>query len=228
MLTQHLFRKPIITGTIIVLALFIVAMVAWNTSHVTAATPVMLPIEVVSPDGTAHEKAVTIDVPNGASASQLWLQAHGLSYQEKASVKINDGDWIALRNDTPGLEVAAPARYFGGIGGGHQTMKLILDVSSGSIKSDTNTIAFRFNQTDGRASAFRILQFNFLDGNEKNLFQNRHSLRKIPILGNHHSLVPRILLKERSYGKRPRWSSRRDSQLSRLVVQVAIPKMALI
>ncbi|NOK57948.1 MAG: hypothetical protein GFH27_549287n252 [Chloroflexi bacterium AL-W] len=169
MLTQRLSHNSLMMSMVIVLSMFIIIVVVWNTNHATAATPVTLPIEVVSPDGGAHEKSVAIDMPNSASATQLWIQAHGLTYQEKASVKINNGDWIALRNDTSGLAVAAPARYFGGIGGGHQTIKLTLDLPEGTVQSGTNTIAFRFNQTDGRASAFRILQFNFLDANGNKL-----------------------------------------------------------
>ena len=121
--------------------------------------PVQLPVEVMGADGTTV--SVQVSVPNPAAVTGLWMQAHNLSYADKASVQINGGPWMPLDNNT--VQVEGAGNSFGGIGGGFSTLKLVLLLPSGSVKAGTNTLSFRFNQTDGVSSGFRILAFNFLD-----------------------------------------------------------------
>ena len=90
----------------------------------------VLPIEVLGTNGTS--RVVTVDIASGASAVTLSLQIHGLTYQNKASVRINTGSWVPLSNTTPGLAVAAPGRFHGGIGGGFQTLTLSLKLPQGN------------------------------------------------------------------------------------------------
>ena len=61
-----------------------------------AAWSMVLPIEVMGPDGVVETVTMTL---NGGGGDALWLRAHNLSYDDKASVRINEGDWIDLRND---------------------------------------------------------------------------------------------------------------------------------
>ena len=74
-----------------------------------------LPFEVLGAEG--QTVVSQINVPQGSSARRLWLQINNLSYDDKASVKINNGAWINLRNDT--TEVEAAGKAYGGIGGGY-------------------------------------------------------------------------------------------------------------
>ncbi|HKW34289.1 MAG TPA: hypothetical protein VJN92_14850 [Candidatus Acidoferrum sp.] len=120
----------------------------------------LLPIEVLVPDGTPVSR--TISVPDGQAemVRSLWLQIHGLRYADQASVQVNGSDWIPLNNNT--VTIPEPARSFGGIGGGFSTLVMTLPLASGTVSSGTNTIRFRFNQTDGVVSAYRVLAWNFL------------------------------------------------------------------
>jgi hypothetical protein len=90
----------------------------------------------------------------------LWLRVHGLRYAHQASVQINTSDWIPLNNNT--VTIAELGRSYGGIGGGFSTLVMTVPVPNGAVVGGNNTIRFRFNQTDGIVSSFRILAFNFL------------------------------------------------------------------
>jgi hypothetical protein len=119
----------------------------------------LLPIEVLGADGTTVSRTVNLTAAQCESVKSLWLQVHGLRYQTQASVQVNTSLWIPLRNDT--LSVAEPGRTFGGIGGGFSVLELILPLPSGTVVAGGNIVRFRFNQSDGLASGYRILAWNF-------------------------------------------------------------------
>jgi hypothetical protein len=54
----------------------------------------------------------------------------------------------------------ANAAAYGGIGGGFHTLQMTMNLPTGVVIAGSNTIAFQFNQTDGRVSGFRVLAFN--------------------------------------------------------------------
>src|SRR5208337_2881534 len=58
------------------------------------------------------------------------------------------------------VTVLGNAAAYGGIGGGFGTLKMTMNLPSGTIQPGANTLSFRFNQTDGRVSGFRVLAFN--------------------------------------------------------------------
>ena len=124
-----------------------------------ALTPVGLPIEVMGADGTTV--AAQVSIPAATSVTGLWIQVNNLSYPDKASVQVNGGPWMPLDNTT--VQVAEPGKSYGGIGGAFGTLKMVLPLSGQVVNTGTNTIAFRFNHTDGVSSGFRVLDFNFLD-----------------------------------------------------------------
>ena len=65
--------------------------------------PVQLPIEVMGADGTTQSVQVSVPasaVSSPAGVTGLWMQAHNLSYADKASVQVNGGPWMPLDNDT--------------------------------------------------------------------------------------------------------------------------------
>lgn len=121
--------------------------------------PIELPIEVT---GTGAVRTVTVEVSNEQAPKirALWVQVHGLSYAGKASVQINDGDWIALTNES--VAITEPDRRYGGIGGALSTLRLTLPIPAGNPPPLTYTVRFRMNVSDGVSSAFRVLAFNLL------------------------------------------------------------------
>ncbi len=125
--------------------------------------PVLLPVEVLGEDGTTVSRKAQISRAQADSVRSVWLQIHGLRYPQQASVQINQGAWIPLRNDT--VMVAEPGKSFGGIGGGFATLELSLILSPGAVVAGDNTVRFRFNHTDGLASGYRVLALNFLASN---------------------------------------------------------------
>ncbi len=126
-----------------------------------------LPIEVVGADGT--EVAVRIDMPAGASGEVrgLWMQIHGLEYDDLASVRVNNASWVNLNNKS--VAVAEPGKSYGGIGGGFGTLKLTLELPPGLVVDQANTIRFRFNRTNGVVSGYRVLALNFVTADGRKL-----------------------------------------------------------
>jgi hypothetical protein len=121
---------------------------------------VLLPVEIAGEAGTVVSVTTRVPAGSGRRVRSLWMQIHGLAYGGMASVRINQGQWWPLNNET--VTVAEPARSYGGIGGGFATLKVTLRLPEGSVADDSNTIEFRFNFTDGIVSGFRVLAFNFL------------------------------------------------------------------
>lgn len=136
--------------------------------YVTVTNPsvskVKLPVEVMGPGGTTA--SVTVSLPSTVDASgafRLWMQVHAMNYQDKVSIQVNQGAWISLNDST--VTLPARERAYGGIGGGYGTLRATVRLPLGVVQPGSNTIRFRFNYTDGNASGFRILAFNFLDAN---------------------------------------------------------------
>jgi hypothetical protein len=126
----------------------------------TTTDRMLLPIEVLGANGTTVSRTVALQAGQAESVRSLWLQIHGLRYAEQASVQVNTSAWIPLNNDT--VTIAEPGRSFGGIGGGFATLVMALPLPNGTVLAGANTIRFRFNQTDGFVSAYRVLGWNFL------------------------------------------------------------------
>jgi hypothetical protein len=120
---------------------------------------ILLPVEVLGADGTIVSRTVTLPEGQAGSVRSLWLQINGVRYAEQASVQVNDSAWIPLRNDT--VTIAEPGKSFGGIGG-FATLTISLALPRGTVVDGANTIRFRFNQTDGVASGYRVLAWNFM------------------------------------------------------------------
>jgi len=136
-----------------------VSLTSTSTGPASPATTVTLPVEVIGPVGTTATTSVTI--PTGSNLSgplSLWMQIHGLRFETQASVQVNSSGWMPISDST--VTLLGNATAYGGIGGGFSTLKMTLNLPAGSIQAGTNTISFRFNQTDGRSSGFRVLAFN--------------------------------------------------------------------
>ncbi len=90
------------------------------------------------------------------------MQIHGLKYDTEASVQVNNSAWLPI--STANVTLLGNAAAFGGIGGGFHTLEMTLNLPAGVVTTGTNTIAFRFNQTDGITSGYRVLEFNIQSG----------------------------------------------------------------
>jgi hypothetical protein len=66
---------------------------------------------------------------------------------------------LPINNDT--VTIAEPGKTFGGIGG-FATLAMTLPLANGIVVDGHNTIRFRFDRTDGFASGYRVLAWNFL------------------------------------------------------------------
>jgi len=140
--------------------LFLAALTVPAGSAETASDRVLLPIEVFEADGAAVGRTVTLAPAQSESVRSLWLQVHGLRYPEQASVQVNTSAWIPLKDDT--VTVAEPGKTYGGIGGGFVTLALTLHLPDGTVVAGANTVRFRFNHSDGLASGYRVIAWNFL------------------------------------------------------------------
>ena len=140
--------------------LFLAILTLQTGSVDTTPGRILLPIEVLGADGTTVSRTISLTVAQSESVRSLWLQVHGLRYQTQASVQVNSSLWIPLRNDK--VSVAALGKAFGGIGGGFSTLELILPLPSGAVVAGGNIVRFRFNQSDGLASGYRVLALNFV------------------------------------------------------------------
>jgi hypothetical protein len=141
------------------LAVLAAALTSMGFAH-TTTDRILLPIEVLGADGTTVSRTITLQHGQGESVRSLWLQIHGLRYADQASVQVNTSAWIPLNNST--VTIPEPARSFGGIGGSFSTLVMTLPLPNGMVAPGTNTIRFRFNQTDGVVSSYRVLSWNFL------------------------------------------------------------------
>lgn len=133
----------------------------------TTSGRVLLPIEVLGTNGAVASRTVALSTEQAESARSLWMQIHGLRYVDEGSVQINAGPWIPLNNIT--VTIAEPGRSFGGIGGGFATLVMNLPLPAGIVAAGTNTIRFRFNETDGVVSAYRVLAWNFVSSDGRKL-----------------------------------------------------------
>ena len=198
---------------------------ASQSATVTVSNPVTsvtLPVEVVGPNGTT--KAVTVNIAAPVSGAQLWMQIHNLKYETEASVQINGGAWIPINTSTVTLQGLAAA--YGGIGGGFSTLKLTLPIPNGSLVAGANTVAFRFNGTDGVSSGFRVLQFNFLDSNGNQLVAANSFVQDDPNTWQAPSTLPADIAAGKCYGRRR--DSRHQSEVhkfrSRRRAECVIPR----
>ena len=140
--------------------LFVVAIIVSIAFADTNTERILVPIEVLGANGTTVSRAVVLQTGQAEAARSLWLQIHGLQYADQASIQVNNGTWTPLNNTT--VRIAEPGRSFGGIGGGFATLVMTLPLSNDVVISGTNTIRFRFNQTDGFASGYRVIALNLL------------------------------------------------------------------
>jgi hypothetical protein len=126
----------------------------------TGAHRILLPIEVLGEDGTTVSNTITLQAKQAEAVHSLWLRTNNLRYPSQGTVRVNAGAWIPLQNES--VTVEEPGKSYGGIGGGFATLGIRILLPPGTAVTGKNIIRFRFNQTDGISSGYRVLGWNFL------------------------------------------------------------------
>ncbi|HJL01979.1 MAG TPA: hypothetical protein RMH85_05720 [Polyangiaceae bacterium LLY-WYZ-15_(1-7)] len=130
------------------------------------ADAIELPVEVLGAEGTIAARDVALSAEEASAVAYLWMQVNNLGYENKGSVRINDGPWIDLNHDT--VEMHGPERRRGGmVHGGHGTIRFRLPASG--FRAGDNTLAFRFNTSDGISIGYRVVRFQLLDADGRDL-----------------------------------------------------------
>ena len=139
--------------------------------------PIRLPLEVMGGLGTTEEIQLHLSSQQAQNAALLYLQLHRPAYRDasvnprrgaKVSLRINRGPWLDLSNETAGCLPHEEA--LGCLGGAYHTLRLTVALkrltgsgsAGGGLRAGANTVAFRFNGTDGFTSGYRVLAVNLL------------------------------------------------------------------
>ena len=137
---------------------------------IVSLTQIVLPIEVIGPNGNIESVDVTIPAAvNLAGLQRIFLQMHSLRYADKASVQVNNSPWVPLDDGT--VTYLDQSLAYGGMGGGFNTHKMTVDLPAGTLVSGRNTVRFQFNQLNlpHAGVGFRVLKFNFLQSDGSKL-----------------------------------------------------------
>ncbi len=131
----------------------------------------LLPVEVLGAEGTIKSRTLTLDAELASKSERIWLQVNSLSYENKGSVKINDGSWYDLNHSSVDMQYQEKVR--GGMAhGGFSTIRFSIPASG--FTTGENTIYFRFNQSDGISIGYRVIRFNLLDENGLKLLDDSY------------------------------------------------------
>lgn len=136
------------------------------------AQKILLPIEVLGDEGLVKEQRFTIDAEQYnqiSSIDNLWLKINNLSYQGKASIRINEGNWISLNHST--TNIYTPEKERGGmVHGGYNTIRFTVSINN--FREGQNIIKFRFNTSDGISNGFRVIDLDLLDVEKNRILKN--------------------------------------------------------
>ena len=166
--------------------------------------PITLPIRVMPRDPadfTRSRYTVKRRVRLSAAAlsrttgGHLYLQGHRLGYRDghevggrpvkdgKAAVAVGSCDFKVLRNADPDIEIHAPERHYGGIGGGFRTVRVSIPLDAFGrrcLSEGTNEIRFRFEGTDGVTSGYRIVDLNLRDASGTDILPDSAFIHEDP------------------------------------------------
>ncbi|MFM7023216.1 MAG: carbohydrate-binding protein [Flavobacteriales bacterium] len=126
------------------------------------AQQIILPVEVLGAEGKVVTRTFNLSLTEATNSVKLWLQINNLSYQNKASIQINNGSWLPLNHQTVNMQAQEKARG-GMVHGGFNTIRLT--IPSTGIIPGANTISFRFDLSDAISNGYRVVRFNLLDSN---------------------------------------------------------------
>ncbi|NRA46334.1 MAG: hypothetical protein HRU09_15385 [Oligoflexales bacterium] len=131
---------------------------------------IKLPIEVIGEEGKLVQQSIELSAATASSVKAMYLRINNLGYEDKASVRVNNGAWLSLNHDSVEIEEGAKRRG-GMVHGGYGTMRLEFNVEN-SFHAGQNLVEFRFNHSDGISIGYRIIEFNLKDQQGRNLLDN--------------------------------------------------------
>jgi hypothetical protein len=130
---------------------------------------IKLPVEVLGAEGIIASRSFTIDQPTLEATKNIWFMINNLSYENKASVKINGGNWLSLNHQTVQMQKQELLR--GGMThGGFNSVRLTIPKTG--LIAGANTIEFKFNKSDGISIGYRVVRMNLLGVNDIRLLPN--------------------------------------------------------
>jgi Secretion system C-terminal sorting domain len=127
---------------------------------------IILPIEVLGVENTIESRTFTIDQNTFNATKSIWFMINNLSYQNKASVRINGKSWLSLNDSTVNMQKQEKQRG-GMIHGGFNTVRLTIPKTG--LVSGVNKIDFRFNKSDGISIGYRVVRMNLIGDNDARL-----------------------------------------------------------
>ncbi|MCX7554524.1 hypothetical protein OS175_11575 [Marinicella sp. S1101] len=146
----------------------------------TAKATIKLPIELTS--WTIHPTVATIKLPIGSEIKQisgLYLRIHNLKFANQLSVRLNEGGWHHVNNDT--VEVFENEALQDGIGGINATIRLIANaLNDDFVSGGENHLHIRLNGTNGETSAIRMIALNVMAADGSMLLEEADFLQDDP------------------------------------------------
>ncbi|WP_299251880.1 RICIN domain-containing protein [uncultured Aquimarina sp.] len=141
------------------------------------ADKIVLPIEILGEEGLVISQSIELNAQTVNIADRLWLTINNLSYQNKGSVKINEGAWLQLNHNTAEIHPKELA-YGGMVHGGFNTIRLTIPANG--LQEGTNTIQFRFDTSDGISIGYRVIKMNLIDSNNTRLLAESSFIEDTP------------------------------------------------
>ncbi|MBB6460470.1 LamG-like jellyroll fold domain-containing protein [Flammeovirga kamogawensis] len=139
----------------------------------------MLPVEVLGEEGVIEPRTFTLTAEEAEATKKIGIQVNNLSYENKASIQVNEGDWYNLNHESVDISIQELNRG-GMVHGGYNTIRLTFN--SDDFIEGENTVLFRFNDSDGISNGFRVVRFNLLDGYDENILPDSFFYEEDPNL----------------------------------------------
>ncbi|WP_172665964.1 LamG-like jellyroll fold domain-containing protein [Flammeovirga sp. OC4] len=126
----------------------------------------ILPVEIIGAENLVEQRSFSLTQAEVDAAQKIWMQINNLSYENKVSIKVNEGAWYDLNHASVEMPIQEKAR--GGMQhGGYNTIRV--SIPAVGFKAGVNTMYFRFNHSDAISNGFRVVKFNLLDEVKENI-----------------------------------------------------------
>lgn len=129
------------------------------------------PVYVTFPNRTVESQQFVLTTNfNPALVLTQWLTVHGLNYDGKMGIQINNGQVEAVKNSTVAVQ-GNGGSIWGGIGGAFHTLTVTKPIPANTLIVGTNTVAFWWFETNAfnaffqhQPYSYQVLAWNIKDG----------------------------------------------------------------
>ena len=154
----------------------------------------IFPIEVFGKNGATESIFVNInDAASMSSIAGLRVKFHGLTYTNKASIKINNSAWKDLNNSNVVFlhlnEYASQGMGTTYWNSTPSTLNILIPFPAATF-STTNTVTFRFNDLNGLTVGYRILDIGVIKSNSTELVLHTKKVQDDPSKWKPYSTDP--------------------------------------